>query len=415
MKKNKDTDLIIKELKGGGYSFRFYMKNLLTGEPEQITRQNRKWTREEAENEYYKIKLQGSSYFTFKNAKVIPYYDEQPKPNFGTLYFYYIRDRIIHAKPSTVNEARTQYKAFIKPFFDYEKTDELTQKKLNTWRSFVINHTRKTPPYRTISPITKNHIITIFNNLIRFAHEFDKNPPYDYLRFNIPQGISVERVEISSKDKSKRRTYWKRKDWDKFLEMIPETNIQDRAIFYTLLFTSMRVGELRFIKAHSIDIEDGRIEIEGNIGRQSLEIDGASWIETTTKTGDGRHVYLDESIMKHLEAWIKECRKREKYNPYEDYLFSVNNGRTPISINTIRKRFNEYKRAMKIKYPDMDGSVILHGLRHSSITYFAREVDVQEAMLIAGHKSAATTALYTHGNMKKSTAKKVALGELKDK
>ena len=96
MKKNKDTDLIIKELKGGGYRFRFYMKNLLTGEPEQITSQNRKWTREEAENEYYKIKLQVSSYFKFKSIKSKTFHEEMPKPNFETLYFYYIRDRIIN-------------------------------------------------------------------------------------------------------------------------------------------------------------------------------------------------------------------------------------------------------------------------------------------------------------------------------
>lgn len=70
---------------------------------------------------------------------------------------------------------------------------------------------------------------------------------------------------------------------------------------------------------------------------------------------------------------------------------------------------------MKEKYPDMGGSVILQGLQRSSITYNAREIDIQEAMFVTGHKSAATTALYTHGGMKKSKAKKIALGILKDK
>ncbi len=145
-------------------------------------------------------------------------------------------------------------------------------------------------------------------------------------------------------------------------------DVQDRAIYLTLLRSGIRGGELVGLRVGDVDLE-----------KQSLHIGHGS-----AKLAKARVVYFSEDAAAALRAWLKERGEV----PTDRLFFCW--PRLTLTRGTITWRFQRYRRLAGIVAP-----YTAHSLRHTFATQLLNAgvslVSVQELL---GHERITTTQLY---------------------
>lgn len=113
-----------------------------------------------------------------------------------------------------------------------------------------------------------------------------------------------------------------------------------------------------------------------------------------------RTVPLMEKTMEHFEQYRRVFHPDE--GPYSDRpLFYTKRGGSENSINesTIRKLLGQYGEALKGAFPDIEGSVHPHLMRHSRAMHlYQHGMDLTLISQWLGHSNLETTLIYAHAD-----------------
>lgn len=158
-------------------------------------------------------------------------------------------------------------------------------------------------------------------------------------------------------------------DLRKFLHIIEDAHVQERAMIMVLLRTGMRIGELLNTKVADVYIKERKIEIyEGEKNRL------------------GRVVYLSNDAVTALQEWLKER------NTWEEYLIYSRYGRSDtMSYSTARSIFQRYI----VKAGLAHKGYSLHTLRHTFATELLNVgMRLECLQVLLGHYSIEETRRY---------------------
>ena len=154
---------------------------------------------------------------------------------------------------------------------------------------------------------------------------------------------------------------------------LTDLSLRDRTILELLYGTGMRASELCNLKLHDIDWEREIIRVHGKGGKQReipLTCTALRWLREYVRTGD--KIKMDELG-----------------------LFLSRKG-TPITTRTLQRIVK--KHLMKVSHKT---GISPHTLRHTYATHLLnRGCDLRTVQLLLGHRSIASTQIYTHLTLK---------------
>ena len=150
---------------------------------------------------------------------------------------------------------------------------------------------------------------------------------------------------------------------------LTDLSLRDRAILELLYGTGMRASELCNLKLHDIDWEREIIRVHGKGGKQ-------------------REIPLTRTALRWLREYVQTG---DKIKMDELGLFLSRKG-TPITTRTLQRIVK--KHLMKVSHKT---GISPHTLRHTYATHLLnRGCDLRTVQLLLGHRSIASTQIYTH-------------------
>jgi integrase/recombinase XerD len=145
------------------------------------------------------------------------------------------------------------------------------------------------------------------------------------------------------------------------------SNVKHRAVLMTIYATGVRVAEVTRLRRKDVDSKRMVIRV-----RQG-------------KGGKDRVVMLSPVLLEHLRTYLRRERPSE-------WLFPGSEPEKPLCISAVQKACNQAARAAGVRK-----RVTPHVLRHSFATHMLESgADLRLIQTLLGHRSVATTQLYTH-------------------
>jgi integrase/recombinase XerC len=149
---------------------------------------------------------------------------------------------------------------------------------------------------------------------------------------------------------------------------------RDKAIFELIYATGVRCSELVNITLNSVNFDDKTIKI---LGKGKKE----------------REVLFGRKALTSLQNYITKERSsiinHNKTNP--EHLF-LNNRAGALTARSVQRIFEMFRKFLKIKR-----ALTPHKIRHSFATHLLNEgTDLRVIQELLGHKTIATTEIYTH-------------------
>ncbi len=147
---------------------------------------------------------------------------------------------------------------------------------------------------------------------------------------------------------------------------------RDKAIFELMYATGVRCSELVNIKIHDINLEERSIRVLGKGNRE-------------------RFVLFGEKALKAVDSYVNQERfEMIKHNTHNS-LFVNYNG-TPLTTRSVQRIFTMFRTFLKL-----DRVLTPHKVRHSFATHLLNQgVNLRVIQELLGHKTIATTEIYTH-------------------
>lgn len=251
--------------------------------------------------------------------------------------------------------------------------------------------------YKTYNINQINQIV--FRNWINELDARDLNIDYKNSILREMKGIAVfirknYRVDLSFIEDEpsfrndnfdlKEKEYYTLKQFNALIEVVDDGLY--KAMFNSLFYTGIRLGELRALKWN--DFKSKYFIIEKSINTRMIKHIGKPMITAPKTKKSNRTVPIPESAMESILIHYEDCKTKAGFtNSW--YIF----GDTyPIAENTIRNRLRMYAAKANIPYLNP------HGFRHSYTTLLYRMgVSEMIASKTLGHESIATTRdIYTH-------------------
>lgn len=271
------------------------------------------------------------------------------------------------------NKTQETYSRLLNKFFNWLKENnlqdlkphQLTDGHIWKYRVFLsrnINKNTGEPLKRT----TQNHYLIVLRNLLNFFTDRDI------------QSLPAEKIKLA-KQPEERSIKFLNLDQVRKLLSVPNTKtitgLRDKAILESLFSTGMRVAEL-------VNLNRDQIKIKSNTKDLEISIVG--------KGNRPRTVYLSERAVNWLRKYLERREGKEKalfvrYKGPKDSPLRL----TSRSIENITKKY-----AVRAGIPVF---TVPHTLRHSFATdLLTKGVDLRTLQEFLGHKSIATTQIYTH-------------------
>ena len=147
---------------------------------------------------------------------------------------------------------------------------------------------------------------------------------------------------------------------------------RDKAIFELIYATGVRCSELVEIKLTDIDYESKTIRVLGKGKKERI-------------------VLFGNKAQKSLESYVKKERFLLLGNKKADHLF-LNYAGGKITSRSVQRIFEMFRKFLKI-----ERKLTPHKIRHSFATHLLNQgVDLRIIQELLGHKTIATTEIYTH-------------------
>ncbi|MBU8787986.1 tyrosine-type recombinase/integrase [Bacillus sp. FSL K6-0138] len=214
----------------------------------------------------------------------------------------------------------------------------------------------------------------------------------DYISTNPMAYVVIPKKEENFlSDEEEKRNFWEKDEIKIFLDKAhSQLTQQDYVMFYVLIFTGMRKGELLALEWKDVDIKERTINIKQTLFFE----DGKEVIQTAKKYHSKRIITIDEQTAQILKKW----RTQQK-----EMLLS--NGITTEAKYVL---IRDDMRPLRLAYPnDILNRIIaknklhritIHGFRHSHASIlFEAGASLKEVQARLGHKEIQTTMnIYTH-------------------
>ena len=177
------------------------------------------------------------------------------------------------------------------------------------------------------------------------------------------------------------------------------THSQSYPLWYVLAYTGMRRGEALAQRWRDVDLDAGAVRVRRSAGMVRVAGEGASIVETDTKSGKPRVVDVDPATVAVLKAHRKARGSLALQLARDDSLvFGDAEGRHRNPEHTSRQFAGDMARCRKVLGAEALPAIRLHDLRHTHamILLTAREpVHVVSQRL--GHASPVVTmTVYAH-------------------
>ncbi|KYC82631.1 site-specific integrase [Bacillus licheniformis] len=214
----------------------------------------------------------------------------------------------------------------------------------------------------------------------------------EYITKNPMEFVVIPKKEENFlSQEEEKRNFWEKDEIKTFLEKAhSQLAPQDYVMFYVLIFTGMRKGELIALEWKDVDLKEKTI----NIKQTMFFENGKEVIQTTKKYHSKRIITIDDQTAQILKKW----RTQQK-----EMLLS--NGITSEAKYVL---IRDDMRPLRLAYPnDLLNRMItknklhritIHGFRHSHASIlFEAGASIKEVQARLGHKEIQTTMnIYTH-------------------
>lgn len=224
--------------------------------------------------------------------------------------------------------------------------------------------------------------------------EYIRESPVTYAKLPLRRKTIQELKELTFDDQ-----FLEKCELIQLLEVIKkEKNLIDYAIFLTLSYTGMRIGELLALQWDDINFKENSIRICKTLFREKNTV---SLFELTPpKTfKSNRLIAVDTEVIAILsQLFLKQEDVKKQFPGYlnENFVFAKLEGEYagyPELRRRIGYRLNEYLRKAKITKP-----ITLHKFRHTHVSLLAQSgVSLPAIQERLGHESSeTTTGVYLH-------------------
>lgn len=156
--------------------------------------------------------------------------------------------------------------------------------------------------------------------------------------------------------------------------MRAEEDARDADFFRVLLYTGMRLGELRALRWGEVDLNARTILVSRNVSAGE---------EVSPKGGRSRWVPLPARAVEVL----RRQAEREHFTSPDDYVFAGRLGGR-LDDSALRRRYHGARDAIGLR------KIKLHGLRHAAGSLVARNAQAVELRDFMGHRKLTTTDRY---------------------
>ena len=146
-------------------------------------------------------------------------------------------------------------------------------------------------------------------------------------------------------------------------------NPKHRLILRLIYGSGLRRAELKNLRIHDIETQDGKCRIKINKGKGAKD----------------RYTVVSKKVLDELRVYYKACRPK-------DYLFNGQKKGKPISFGLLSHILNTAKQRSGITKP-----ITLHTLRHCFASHALEDgMSIRTLQEILGHSSLQTTLIYLH-------------------
>lgn len=181
--------------------------------------------------------------------------------------------------------------------------------------------------------------------LVKVYRQFCTFYRWCILRYEAPNVLS--NLQFAKKRVQKKELdVWTRADFDRFIDDVD--NPKYKAMFTTLFYCGLRVGEAQALKVK--DYDGATLFIHSTYTKKTL--DGSAYKITETKNYKARRVPVPAPCKAVLDEWVQN-------RPSDEFLFG--NG-SPASLNPIRTYFDTHIERAGVS------RIRIHDLRHSYVS-----------------------------------------------
>lgn len=287
-------------------------------------------------------------------------------PTFMQYAATWIRARMANNPKSTWAADEQRLRDYLLPHLSEFPMDRITR---NQMREVL----KKVQEENELSIVTRTRIKALASKI--FSDALNENPPL--CAFNPCHGL-----KFSDKRQGAKLPPTLRDDAEvlSFLKTAGEFGPQTALICAIAVMAGLRKSEIIPLKYRHVDFVHGLIHVECHVEQASLTI------KPGTKAGqdETREVYVSQDLLRLIDAY----RKQAKFSGENDFIFTDETG------DWIRpRRFHNIVDEVVKKY---GRPITLHKLRHTYGRIFtARTGNLRVLQEILGHKSSATTEIYS--------------------
>ena len=149
--------------------------------------------------------------------------------------------------------------------------------------------------------------------------------------------------------------------------------LRDQSLIELLYSSGLRIQEEVSLNVEDIDFWNGMVRVFGKGSRERL-------------------VPVGESALKSIEIYLKERQAKEKLTSFPKGALFMNLRKTRLTVRGVRKIILRHLRSSALHK-----NIHPHMFRHSFATHLLdRGCDLRTVQEMLGHKSLASTQIYTH-------------------
>ncbi|AUZ30150.1 site-specific integrase [Bacillus licheniformis] len=214
----------------------------------------------------------------------------------------------------------------------------------------------------------------------------------EYITKNPMEFVVIPKKEENFlSQEEEKRNFWEKDEIKTFLEKAhSQLAPQDYVMFYVLIFTGMRKGELIALEWKDVDLKEKTI----NIKQTMFFENGKEVIQTTKKYHSKRIITIDDQTAQILKKWRTQQKEMLLSNGItsEAKYVLIRGDMRPLRLAYPNDLLNRMITKNKLH------RITIHGFRHSHASIlFEAGASIKEVQARLGHKEIQTTMnIYTH-------------------
>ncbi len=288
---------------------------------------------------YASKKLAKAAYLEFMSTYVAPpkKYDGKSKIIYDDAVKQYLATIQSQIKESSMYDALHTFKMHIDPFFTKRDIASITKQDVYAWQDRLVAMKKPNGELYSLSRIS--HIRMYFRSFAKWCAN----------RYEIKDFF--EGVEMPIK-RSQKREYviWTKDDFVKFYAAVDDPRY--KAVFYTMFFSGVRIGELQALMPS--DFDGSQLTIRHTFTRKTL--DDSTYKITEVKNYKLHKVPLPDHAATVLKEWLKYKAEHGLDNVF------IFGGKGPLSQHAIQYALNKGIAAAGVP------KIRLHDFRHSYVS-----------------------------------------------